>query len=367
VVVRDSQKFATSSRRAKPHRSIYSYSLPILLLGVSCSTIILHTVILRYQIDSAIRDLENGGHLVQYTLPASDEGEWMKIVSHLTSRRSDRVYSISRVDPYLLDRETIDHPINFNHINMFRNLIHLEISPSLDDSAIQQIRPTSKLRTLRVDGNHEFTSAGVNAIVRQFPNLESLELTCNCTDKDFDSLSDLRNLRNLTLEAHIDGTVFQSFSQLAKLEELVLQESPDLDHGLSKMPNLSSLKRLHLIRLSGNGHTLFSGQEFPKLEHLEVWESDIDDNTIKRLSAIKSLQRLVIMYSSISDDSIGSLRELPRLESLEVANIPWENLAAWIEGLTHLRRLTINRTDLINEGVITNEGKRFLSGWLPRK
>lgn len=167
-------------------------------------------------------------------------------------------------------------------------------------------------------------------------------------------------MRKLALDAQIDGTVFESFSQFTELEELLLQESPDLDVGLSKLPNLSSLKRLDLIRLAGNGHSFFSERDFSSLEHLELWECDIDDHTVLLLSSIKSLRHIEIMYSNVTEASVLIFNELPKLESLIVANVPSENLAYWLEGLPNVRNLTVNNVQLISEGAITNEGMECL-------
>jgi len=127
--------------------------------------------------------------VLQYEVPERDGGGLMNHRSYFSNPRTDRVVGISCVDTTLVSREILEFRVDFSHFNMFKNLIRLEVFPNVDDTSIQKIIPSTKLRTLRVHGNQGLTGVGVDAIVRRFPNLEVLDLTCECTDRDLSSLT----------------------------------------------------------------------------------------------------------------------------------------------------------------------------------
>jgi Leucine-rich repeat (LRR) protein len=167
----------------------------------------------------------------------------------------------------------------------------------LNDAMVDQLTSLGKLDTLAVT-NSAITDAGVETLVKAFPQLVELDLSSNT---------------NMT------GAAMKLIASLGKLERLTLLQNRfnDLNtRRLSKMPELRSLD------LRGNMEagdmTLEVVGKLPNLTALKHRSTAVTDAGLEGLAESKTLESLLMQDFVITNESGPHLAKLSKLSSLEV-------------------------------------------------
>ena len=164
---------------------------------------------------------------------------------------------------------------------------------------------------------------------------------------DFGSvdLSPMASLTNLKRLGIYDGTNLASvdFSPLASLINL---EDLVIEGNISKMPDLTSLKKLKRIRIENSDLESLDGLGTPGLEDLEIDMETFE--TLAPFSNLAKLKRLEIgTRREGSFTSIGNLNNVPRLEFLTIGTDGQLDITG-IERLTSLAHVNFEVTELVN-------------------
>lgn len=167
----------------------------------------------------------------------------------------------------------------------------------LDDAMVDSLTGLGKLDTLAL-ANSAITDAGVQTIVKSFPELIELDLSSNT---------------NMT------GAALKTIAGLAKLERLSLLQNRfnDLNtRRLSKMPQLRALD------LRGNMEagdmTLAVVGKLPQLTALKHRSTAVTDSGLADLAASQSLESLLMQDFAITSAAGRELAKLSKLSSLEI-------------------------------------------------
>jgi len=191
---------------------------------------------------------------------------------------------------------TADDVILFNRLADLHTL-HIFDCRSFNDEMIGHLTGLERLRSLAIT-NSGLTDAGVETLVKAFPDLVELDLSSNT---------------NLT------GTSLKLITGLEKLETLTLLQNRfnDLNtRRLSKMPQLRTLD------LRGNMEagdmTLEVIGKLPNLTALKHRSTAVTDAGLQGLAESKTLESLLIQDFVITNESGPQLAKLSKLSSLEV-------------------------------------------------
>ena len=191
---------------------------------------------------------------------------------------------------------TADDVILFSRLADLHTL-HIFDCRSFNDEMIGHLTGLERLRSLAIT-NSGLTDAGVETLVKAFPDLIELDLSSNT---------------NLT------GTSLKLITGLEKLETLTLLQNRfnDLNtRRLSKMPQLRT------IDLRGNMEagdmTLEVVGKLPHLTALKHRSTAVTDIGMHDLAASKTLESLLIQDFGITNESGQHLAKLSSLSSLEV-------------------------------------------------
>ena len=191
---------------------------------------------------------------------------------------------------------TADDVVLFGRLADLHTL-HIFDCRSFNDEMIGHLTGLERLRSLAIT-NSGLTDAGVETLVKAFPDLVELDLSSNT---------------NLT------GTSLKLITGLEKLETLTLLQNRfnDLNtRRLSKMPQLRT------IDLRGNMEagdmTLEVVGKLPHLTALKHRSTAVTDIGMHDLAASKTLESLLIQDFGITNESGQHLAKLSSLSSLEV-------------------------------------------------
>ncbi|MDR0392158.1 MAG: hypothetical protein LBH59_09645 [Planctomycetaceae bacterium] len=167
----------------------------------------------------------------------------------------------------------------------------------LNDTVFSKILGLKKLTTLAIT-NAIITDASVEALVKAFPTLRSLDLSRNAllTDKSMVHIGNLKELESLVVN-------YCAFSEFGLM-------------------NIESLPKLRALDIRGNVKISSSGlgivAKMPSLRSLKHMSNMIDDNALAELSAAKNLDTLDMYDFMITDAAGEELNKLPKLSSLVI-------------------------------------------------
>lgn len=163
----------------------------------------------------------------------------------------------------------------------------------------------------------------------RMPYLQSLVIR-NSTADSLKGLQSLTQLTELTMTGcRISSVDLLMIASLPKLEKLTLA-----DCGLSSIENLSSLRSLTYLDLSGNAIRNLSPLSFMSgLVDLDLSHNALDN--LNALSSLSGLQSLNVSYNSLS--SIAPLSSCTGLSELNISN----NTIAALTGVESLTGLTV--------------------------
>jgi hypothetical protein len=162
-----------------------------------------------------------------------------------------------------------------------------------------------------------------------YPNLQELNIWLKVTERDFEYLNSLHNLKTMSLvlsgEVKKDTTArFMSTHCLSLTHlALVFQNFSSFKHGFSFGCRMQSLKSLKLVGYKGSLDFL---QGIPKLEILDVSQSQYNHIISAWLqkdwnhAGLRSIKLKDMGHAIDSFKGIDSLHILPRIVSLEIDN-----------------------------------------------
>ncbi len=134
--------------------------------------------------------------------------------------------------------------------------------------------------------------------------------------------------------------VFEPIGRLTGLEILSLSGTGITDAGLECLRPLRSLKVLELTQFSIGTRGLAVLKDLPALEHLEL-AVGVTDAGLKEVAQVSSLRWLNLVHGQFWGPGLAELARLPRLERLCIQSILSDRHMQCLEGLTHLKGLSL--------------------------
>ena len=238
------------------------------------------------------------------------------------------------------------HNITGDGFSKLEHLKELDIS-NCDQLRRLRIAPLKSLTTLRIHGCNSLTGADLSEL-QDLPNLTRFELTwcrkivdselqvvkalphithLNVTFEDevadagFTDITDLQNLKSLSLRGSIPDAGFADLGHVRKVTSLSLSSPIGTNDGirvLRDLPELSWL-RLGCKQITADGLQVLG--ELPRLTYLELIDcQELGDAEMAAICECKQLKTLDLSGVGRNTTAAGmaKLHELPGLESLGV-------------------------------------------------
>ena len=210
----------------------------------------------------------------------------------------------------------------------------VELKDPTIDSVVRSQLQVSADATLYSSQLWEITSLELPEGVENFEDLQKLPYLQSLTvhGSTADSLQGMQSLSQLTeltmVNCKVSAVDLLIIASLPKLEKLTLSEC-----GLSSIENLSKLRNLTYLDLSGNSIRDLSALSFmSSLLQLDLSHNALDN--LNALSSLSGLQKLNVSYNSLS--SIVPLASCTGLTELNISN----NTVAALTGAESLTALT---------------------------
>ena len=191
---------------------------------------------------------------------------------------------------------TADDVVLFGRLADLQTLQILDCR-SFNDEMIGHLTGLERLRSLALT-NSGLTDAGVETLVKAFPDLVELDLSSNT---------------NLT------GTSLKLITGLEKLERLTLLQNRFNDLNTRRLSKLPELRSLDLRgNMEAGDMTLDVVGKLPHLTAFKHRSTAVTDSGMHDLAASKTLESLLIQDFGITNESGRHLAKLATLSSLEV-------------------------------------------------
>jgi len=227
--------------------------------------------------------------------------------------------------------------------------------------------PPWLLRRLGLDFFHNVTQVHVEATrrlpdevverlwtaIRDLPDLEIVDTGFVTRPGSIRALSRHRDLKTLSLRCSaVADEDFAVLASLHRLEELILNDSPITDAGVSQISRISSLRRLelHFAKITDRG--MESVAKLPKLERLRLSATAVGDAGVECLRDHPALTELDLHYTKITSSALNPIASIPNLTVLDVAmtRITDEGVT-YLAGHPRLRSLNLGSTDASGVGL----------------
>lgn len=168
---------------------------------------------------------------------------------------------------------------------------------TFNDEMISALSNLSGLTALAIT-NSAITNAGVETIVKSFPNLTDLDLSSNT---------------NMT------NNVVKILSELSKLQRLTLVQNQVNDIGAQRLAKLKDLRSLDLRgNMEAGNMALDVVADLPKLVAFKHRSTAVDDTGMDALSRNQTLESLLLQDFVMTDQSGPHLAKMSKLSQLEV-------------------------------------------------
>jgi len=189
--------------------------------------------------------------------------------------------------------------------------------------------------------------------IGNLPELRGLRLlSCGVSDERLESLSRLKNLKELELDGNpIRGSGLMWLDGLPELEVLSLNFCRLADHELTGFPRLPALRVLHLSgnQLGDAGLAIIGVADLPNLASLYISRTDITDAGLKALLPLKNLEDLNLTETRVDGTGLPALRSLP-IRSFRLSRTPLDpGTLGSLADFPHLRALDISGTRLTDD------------------
>ena len=214
------------------------------------------------------------------------------------------------------------------HVHRFHSVEELHIEFPANDDVLRYVPELTRLNTLTFRGAH-LTAAGIS-ILTHLSSLQCLRLYDTCisscgyaalknlssfhelvlrlsdTKQELEAIALLTSLRSLTLRSNdLSDPHLSNLAKLVSLESLALLSSLALDprsemddfaeyitsDGLSRLRDLTSLRKLILHSLDPQETNLTCLNNFPHLERLDIPQTAITESSIARMTNLGALRK----------------------------------------------------------------------------
>ncbi|MDO4627940.1 MAG: hypothetical protein Q4C70_02025 [Planctomycetia bacterium] len=189
------------------------------------------------------------------------------------------------------------------------------------------------------------------ALLKFFPNLESLEITlCMMTPgaaSHFASLEQIASLKDLRLTLDgVEDREVECFQNLENITVLNMKGSNGLtDDGLRYFAGMKRLRELRLHSGSMSAEGLDFLDELTELEVLRIPAKVATEELCEKIGKLENLRELLLVGGNYSAKGIWHLRNLEKLEFLDISGntvVSDMDLQA-LEGLSALKTLNVTR------------------------
>ena len=261
----------------------------------------------------------------------------------------------------------------------------------LDDSAIRKELTSAGCEVKMMDGRLVEVTIPANVVPsRAMPwvvkarELEQLTAYCPVTDEDVSLLGEHIKIRLLRIGGtKITNRSLGVISQMSRLEDLMIFDSPLNEEGLQKIRGLTELQHLSLVacpnftgkgleHLAGLGKlrwielwkvTMRDGEGLSRLDHVgELWirQSRIEPGVLAHAAKMKNLKSLSLVQSTMDDESLAELKDARQLE-----RIAFTGASVSDKGMIHLYDLKQLQQITVAMSKVSEEGARKLRKQLP--
>jgi hypothetical protein len=185
------------------------------------------------------------------------------------------------------------------------------------------------------------------AAIGSLPNLVSLEASGPVTRPGaIRRLGQHHRLRRLALRwAEIADDDLGVLVNMARLEDLNLNETPVTDAALVHVGRATNLRSIELHHTNINGSGLESIVRLSHLQRLRLSGTEASDEGISHLGGHASLVDLDLEHTKITDRSLEAIADLPNLERLDLSlNAVTEAGVAKLVRLSRLKELRLQAT-----------------------
>ena len=248
------------------------------------------------------------------------------------------------------------------HVADCTQLRNLQLQGRLvNDASLAALTKLTNLEELRLGGDR--VSPDGLAQLAALPSLRYLFFWSeHCDDAALEAISQIKSLRQLRFgrDIHITHAGVAHLTNLPKLEDLSLFDTPITDIALVHVSKMHQLKRLKLDQAEVTDAGLASITSLQALEMLSV-PAHITDRGLQHIAQLRNLQCLWAGSSSkstITDAGLKHISQLPRLRELLIGGTGITDT-----GLGHIAQLThLEHLSIFQKKSITNEGLRHLAG-----
>ena len=240
------------------------------------------------------------------------------------------------------------------------NLIHLKNLKNLEELILNKNdnltgKGLAHLKDLKSLRNLTLTSDSVNnnsiQYICQLGFLTSLNLFgTNITDDDILQLKCLPNLKTLYLPSNITDKGFENLKGLNSLEELVTSSDEITNAGLKHLENLPSLKKLSIasINITSEGIEKLL-KSHPNLQ-ININLSLTNDAAMVKASGISRLMKIIKEFSKYEDRKLSRAEGLPCVTISTGTNVTDAGLAH-LADMDSLKKLYLNYTKITDAGL----------------
>ncbi len=209
-------------------------------------------------------------------------------------------------------------------------------------------------------------------------SIEHLYIGDSLADADLEHLSELRNLRSLSLTNadQVTDKGLKSLRKLTQLRFLDVRESRIAGPGLEHLKSLTELREVRLVNSDVSGPGLEYLKDAPELSSVSLTGSPVTDSGLAHLSQLENvtgavldgtritdsglrflarldkLAGLILDDTAVTGSGLAHLRTLPRITSLSLVRCTInDSHTAYLKELESLRSLDLNETDMSEEGL----------------
>jgi Leucine-rich repeat (LRR) protein len=203
----------------------------------------------------------------------------------------------------------------------------------LSDRCAEYLSQATKLQSIYIQDDAEFSDLFIQRIAENCPDLEHLDICSpNLTDASLRSLAD--NCKKLKwLDIYTPSFTADGLLHLARIETL--------DMLWLRGPLASSRNVDELSKLS-------------RLKHLGLNVVEISDEALRAIASLKELEILALHHTIVTDKQFALLQGHPKLESIFIdgRKLTQEQLFQSIDSMPNLRHLSLGPESAVLEKMV---------------
>ncbi len=225
------------------------------------------------------------------------------------------------------------------------------IDTQVTGSFAKEVASMKSVRSLYL-GASQVNDAGIFAICKAFPNLESINLTnTKVTAACLTALANHASLKSVDLSSTSIGMQdIRALRGSHSIESVMLTQN-NIDFGLYRKSDIDSVS--NAVSMSGEIWTDDDVRSFQGQDHIDrvtLHRTKIGDEGLRTIVSMPSLRSLTIIDQNISAESFEILSLAKRLKKLDVVNTQltqehWKIISV----LPSLEDLTLKQVDVVDE------------------